>query len=113
MFERIRKVEQIGSRIRRMRDLMIEANLTEPKFNTERIFTVTDRRSFHFNKWVDNFTDNRVNIIKAIHENSKVSKGGLEEKVDLSATAIDNNLDALKDLGFISRVGGAKGAIGK
>lgn len=113
LFERIRMVEQIGSGIGRMRDLMIEADLTEPEFSTEGIFTVTVRRPFDFNKWVDkwvdNLTDNRVNIIKAIHENSKVSKRELEEKVGLSATAIDNNLDALKDLGLIERVGSAKG----
>jgi ATP-dependent DNA helicase RecG len=113
LFERIRMVEQIGSGISRMRDLMIEADLTEPEFNTEGIFTVTVRRPFDFNKWVDkwvdNLTDNRVNIIKAIHENSKVSKRELEDKVGISATAIDNNLDALKDLGLIERVGSAKG----
>jgi ATP-dependent DNA helicase RecG len=113
LFERIRMVEQIGSGISRMRDLMIEADLTEPEFNTEGIFTVTVRRPFDFNKWVDkwvdNLSDNRINIIKAIHENSKISKRELEEKVDLSATAIDNNLDNLKDLGLIERVGSAKG----
>ena len=113
LFERIRMVEQVGSGIGRMRDLMIEADLTEPEFNTEGMFTVTVRRPFDFNKWVDkwveNLTNNRVNIIKAIHENSKVSKRELEEKVSLSATAIDNNLDALKDLGLIERVGSAKG----
>ena len=113
LFERIRMVEQVGSGIGRMRDLMIEADLTEPEFNTEGMFTVTVRRPFDFNKWVDkwveNLTNNRVNIIKAIHENSKVSKRELEDKVGLSATAIDNNLDALKDLGLIERVGSAKG----
>ena len=113
LFERIRMVEQVGSGIGRMRELMIEADLTEPDFNTEGMFTVTVRRPFDFNKWVDkwveNLTNNRVNIIKAIHENSKVSKRELEDKVGLSATAIDNNLDALKDLGLIERVGSAKG----
>lgn len=113
LFERIRMVEQVGSGIGRMRDLMIEADLTEPEFNTEGMFTVTVRRPFDFNKWVDkwvdNLTGNRVNIVKAIHENSKVSKRELEDKVGLSATAIDKNLDALKDLGLIERVGSAKG----
>ena len=113
LFERIRMVEQVGSGISRMRDLMLENNLTPPEFNTEGIFTVTFRRPFDFNKWVDkwvdNLTDNRVNIIKAIHKNNKVSKRELEEIVGISATAIDNNLDSLKDLGLIERVGSAKG----
>ncbi|MFI0428265.1 hypothetical protein [Mariniflexile sp. HMF6888] len=71
--------------------------------------TVTLRRPFDFNKWVDNLTDNRVNIIKAIHKNYKVSKRELEEIVGLSPIAIDNNLDALKNIALIERVGGAKG----
>ncbi|WP_262502078.1 hypothetical protein [Polaribacter vadi] len=33
----------------------------------------------------------------------------MEEIIGLSATAIDNNLDSLKDLGLIKRVGSAKG----
>jgi ATP-dependent DNA helicase RecG len=106
-------VEQVGSGISRMRDLMLENNLTPPEFNTEGIFTVTFRRPFDFNKWVDkwvdNLTDNRVNIIKAIHKNNKVSKRELEEIVGISATAIDNNLDTLKKLDLIERVGSAKG----
>ncbi len=113
LFERIRMVEQVGSGISRMRDLMLENNLTPPEFNTEGIFTVTFRRPFDFNKWVDkwvdNLTDNRVNIIKAIHKNNKVSKRELEEIVGISATAIDNNLDTLKKLDLIERVGSAKG----
>lgn len=113
LFERIRMVEQIGSGISRMRNLMQDADLTLPEFNTDGIFSVTFRRPFNFDKWVDkwvdNLTDNRVNIIKAIHENNKVSKKELQEKVGISATAIDNNLDVLKNLGLVERVGSAKG----
>jgi len=113
LFERIRMVEQVGSGINRMRDLMIEENLTPPEFSTEGIFTVTFRRPFDFNKWVDkwvvNLTDNRVNIIKAIHKNNKVSKRELKDIVNLSPTAIDNNIDVLKNIGLIERVGSAKG----
>jgi ATP-dependent DNA helicase RecG len=113
LFERIRMVEQVGSGISRMRDLMIEDNLTPPEFNTAGIFAVTFRRPFDFNKWVDkwvdNLTDNRVKILKAIRDNNKVPKRKLEEIVGLSATAIDNNLKALKDIGLIERVGSAKG----
>ncbi len=117
LFERIRMVEQVGSGISRMKNLMIEENLTPPEFNTEGIFTVTLRRPFDFNKWVDkwvnNLTDNRVNIIKAIHKNSKVSKRELEGIVGVTATAIDNNIDILKNKGLIERVGSAKGGYWK
>ena len=113
LFERIRMVEQVGSGISRMRDLMVEEDLTPPEFNTEGIFTVTFRRPFDFDKWVDkwvdNLTDNRVGIIRAIHKDNKVSKRELEDIIGLSPTAIDNNIDALKDIGLIERMGGAKG----
>lgn len=56
-----------------------------------------------------NLADDRVKINKTIHKNSIVSKRELEDKVGLNATAIDNNLDTLKDLGLIERVGSAKG----
>lgn len=67
------------------------------------------RRPFNFNKWVDNLTDNRINIMKAIHKNNKVSKRELDEIIGLSGTAIDNNLIALKNIGLIEREGSAKG----
>ena len=106
-------VEQVGSGISRMKDLMIENNLMPPEFSIEGIFTVTFRRPFDFDKWVgkwvDNLTDNRVKILKAIHENNKVSKRELEKIVRLSPTAIDNNLSVLKDIGLVERVGAAKG----
>ncbi|AUS04125.1 hypothetical protein C1A40_00905 [Tamlana carrageenivorans] len=39
---------------------MIKADLTEPEFNTEGIFTVTIRRSFDFNKWVERWGENSL-----------------------------------------------------
>ena len=44
LFERMRLVEQIGSGISRMRDLMKEEGLTPPEFNTDGMFTVILRR---------------------------------------------------------------------
>jgi ATP-dependent DNA helicase RecG len=47
--------------------------------------------------------------LKAIHYNSKISKKKLESNIGLSGTAIDNNIEALKELGLLEREGGAKG----
>ena len=41
LFTRMHVVEKVGSGIPRMRKLMKEANLPEPKFNTQGFFTVT------------------------------------------------------------------------
>ena len=113
LFERMRLVEQIGSGIARMRDVMKEEGLTPPEFNIDGMFTVTFRRPFDFEKWVEKWveklTDNRVKILKEVHNNSKVTKKELEQVVGISASAIDNNIDFLKDLGLLTREGSDKG----
>ena len=95
-----------------MRDLMSEANLALPVFNTEGVFTVSLKRPIDFTKWVDKWvdklTDNRIKILKEIHQNKKISKRELEEKIGISATAIDNNLNFLKDINLLERQGTAK-----
>ena len=109
LFERMHMVEQIGSGISRMRDLMQEERLTPPEFNMDGMFTVTLRRPFDFekwvNKWVDNLSLKRIAIIRAIHDNPVIKKSELEKAIGLSATAVDKNLDALKDIGLLEREG--------
>lgn len=113
LFERIRMVEQIGSGIIRMRDLMAEAGLTPPEFSMEGIFTVIFRRPFDFSTWVENWveklTDNRVKILREVHANNRVTKKELEKIVGLSGSAIDNNIEVLRGLGLLEREGSDKG----
>jgi ATP-dependent DNA helicase RecG len=113
LFERMRLVEQIGSGISRMRDLMKEEGLTPPEFIFDGMFTVTFRRPFDFEKWVEKWveklTDNRVKILREVHNNPKVTKKELEQSLSISASAIDNNIDILKDLGLLTREGSDKG----
>ncbi len=117
LFERMRLVEQIGSGITRIRDVMNDEGLTPPEFNIDGMFTVTLRRPFDFEKWVEKWveklTDNRVKILKEIHNNHKVTKKELEQVVGISASAIDNNINILKDLGLLSREGSDKGGYWK
>jgi ATP-dependent DNA helicase RecG len=113
LFERMRLVEQIGSGIARMRDVMKEEGLTPPEFNIDGMFTVTLRRPFDFEKWVEKWveklSDNRVKILREVHNNPKVTKKELEQAVSISASAIDNNIDILKNLGLLTREGSDKG----
>lgn len=109
LFERMRMVEQVGSGVSRMRDLMVEAGLTLPEFSMDGMFTVTLRRPFDFNKWVNEWvnhlSDKRITIIKAMHNNPAIRKSELTRLTGLSATAIDNNIDALKEEGLVEREG--------
>lgn len=117
LFERMRLVEQIGSGITRIRDVMNDEGLTPPEFNIDGMFTVTLRRPFDFEKWVEKWveklTDNRVKILREIHNNHKVTKKEIEQAVGISASAIDNNINILKDLGLLSREGSDKGGYWK
>jgi ATP-dependent DNA helicase RecG len=114
LFERMRMVEQIGSGINRMIDLMRTEKLTPPEFSTDGIFTVTLRRPFDLdkwvNKWVNKLTAKQIVILKAIHENPKIKKVKLQELANLSGTAVDNNIEILKVEGLLERVG-TKGGV--
>jgi len=109
LFEKVRMVEHIGSGIARMRDLMHDDGLTPPEFSMDGMFTVTLRRPFDFDKWVDKWvnhlSENRIIIIKAMHQNPAVKKTELGKLTGLSATAVDKNIDALKDAGLVEREG--------
>ena len=75
--------------------------------------SVTLRRPFDFEKWVEKWveklTDNRVKILREVHNNPKVTKKELEQAVSISASSIDNNIDILKNLGLLTREGSDKG----
>lgn len=114
LFERMRMVEQIGSGISRMRDLMKENGLTPPEFDIDGMFTITLRRPFDFNKWVNkwvnNLSEKQIIIIQAIHGDNKIKKSVLTQMTDFSATALDNNLEILKKEGLLEREG-TKGGV--
>ncbi len=54
----MRLVEQIGSGLTRIRDVMNDEGLTAPEFNIDAMFTVILRRPIVFEKWVERLVDN-------------------------------------------------------
>lgn len=113
LFERMKMVEQIGSGITRMKDLMSEANLPLPEFHYHGMFTVIFQRPVDFEKWVNQWdrqlSENRITILKSINQNPNVTKRELKDIVGIGSTAIDNNIEFLRKNGFLSRVGSDKG----
>jgi ATP-dependent DNA helicase RecG len=107
LFEKIRMVEHIGSGITRMRDLTHDEGLIPPEFSMDGIFTITLRRLFDFDIWGDmwenHLSEKRIAFIKSMHLNPAIRKSVLEKHTGLSATAVDNNIDALKDAGLVER----------
>lgn len=114
LFERMRLVEQIGSGISRMRDLMKEEGLTPPEFNTDGMFTVAFRRPFDFeswvNHWVNHLSEKNIIILKSIHENQEIKKSTLQQLTDFSPSTLDYNIDILKKTGLLEREG-TKGGV--
>ncbi len=106
------KLKQIGSGITRIRDVMNDVGLTPPEFNIDGMFTVILRRPIEFKKWVerwvDSLSENRIKILKNIHKNPKISKRELEVIISLSGSAIDKNIDFLKNLELLERKGNTK-----
>ncbi len=113
LFARIRLVEKIGSGVPRMRALMKDAKLPLPTFETEGSFTVTFYRPVNFTKWVDRWvvklSENRIKLLSVVFEKPEISKKEMEQKLGISGSAIDKNIEFLKKEGLISREGGAKG----
>lgn len=54
---------------------------------------------------VDGLVESQLKMLDMIRENPRVSKKAMSDAVGISTTAIDKNIKALKDKGFIKRVG--------
>jgi ATP-dependent DNA helicase RecG len=112
LFERTDLVEKVGSGINRMRDAMLEANLPEPEFKIEGMFTVIFNRPMTFDKWLDlwksTLNETRLKILTLIYENNNITKLQLAKTFKISTTAIDNNLKYLKEIGILERIGSDK-----
>ena len=118
LFQRMRMVEKIGSGISRMREEMRKANLPAPVFNLEGVFTATFYRPVDFEKmvgtqWRPFINETQAAILRAMYANNKVSKRELVEHIKLSRTAIDNNIEKLKGLGILERIGSDRGGYWK
>lgn len=112
LFLRLNMAEQIGSGINRMRDAMLDAGLEEPVFNTEGMFAVIFYRPVGFEKWSNTWeaflNAGQVKILKAIHENKKITKHELSNNTGQSKASVDRHVEHLKSLGILSRGGSRK-----
>ncbi len=94
-------VEQVGSGIGRIKELMKQARLLEPVFKTEGMFTVVLHRTVEK-------TPVEI-ILSKMEENPKVTIKELSELTGLSRRGVEYNIDKLETEKIIERIGGAKG----
>ncbi len=118
LFARMDKVERMGTGIQRMRDLMKGAGLSYPEITSDLFFTISFKRPPYSLRekskgeqkgLVEGLVESQKRILLFIKENPRISKRELSKKIGISTTAIDKNVQQLKDKGLIKRVGPDKG----
>ena len=134
LFHRMGKVERMGSGIKRMRELMRDAELKEPVFEMDAFFRVTFYRDPRYSLKADKETgektierglvekggedrekirrkygENAEKIILAIAGNQFIKTYEIADKTKLSQSTIEKNVSKLKKAGILKRIGPDKG----
>lgn len=113
LFARMHLVEQVGSGIGRIQDLMKGAGLPEPVFQKEGIFIVTLMRPISPKELVNgrekSREKSREKIIGLIRETPKITTKELSELIGITEKGIEKQIAKLKNEGVIVRVGADKG----
>jgi ATP-dependent DNA helicase RecG len=105
-------VEKVGSGINRMREEMLAANLPEPEFSLEGMFTVTFYRPLKFSDWIITIQEmaNRIQIaiLTQINANQSVTIREIAHGLNMSIRTVERNVAKLKEIGFLIRIGSDK-----
>lgn len=111
LFSRMHLVEQVGSGIGRIQDLMKSAGLPEPIFQKEGIFTVVLKRPVAGS--VKSSVKSSVKIIELIIYNVHITIPELAENLGITTRAVEKQIANLKKQGIIERIGPDKGGYWK
>lgn len=121
LFHRMGKVERIGMGIKRMRDLCREAGLKEPVFEIDPFFKVIFYRDPEYSlkrkvgrkgwekKLGEKVGRNAQKILNLMLEKKDITIRELSETINISTTAVENNIKKLQEKGLLERVGSDKG----
>jgi ATP-dependent DNA helicase RecG len=110
-------VEQVGSGIIRMRNLMKEAGLHVPEFSTEGMFTITLQRQkigiANSDKLGDKLGDKtgdgtRVKIVEILKTNNQTTITELAELLNISYKGVEYHITEMKKEGILKRIGSRK-----
>lgn len=111
LFARMKLVEQVGSGISRIKELMKNVDLPEPTFQKEGMFTVKLIRPVRFEGKIREKTreKTREKIINAIRENKQITTSSLAIILGITEKGIEYHLQKLKNEKKIERIGPDKG----
>lgn len=88
---------------------LIQSTITDLVFNGFKV-TLFKKRIDDLSGNKDKVTDNQRKIIDSILRNSKISTNHLADEVGISQRKIKENINKLKEMGILQRIGPAKGA---
>lgn len=111
LFARMHLVEQIGSGVGRIMDLMKEGGLPVPVFQKEGMFTVTLSRPLKGVEKVSEKMSEKTpeKMLRLIKENKDITTEELAIKIGKSTRTIERQIKKLKDQKLIDRIGSDKG----
>lgn len=110
LFAKMHLVEQIGSGVGRILDLMKEATLPKPIFQKQGMFTVTLSRPLKgAEKSMEKGSEKSVEkIIRLMAENAKITIHELADIIGITARTVEKHVAILKNEGKIQRIGSDK-----
>ena len=103
-------VEQVGSGIGRIKELMKEAKLSEPIFQKEGIFTVILQRPIKTTQKATQKSTQKTTqkILQLIEENNLITTIEMADKLEISRSAVAKQMAKLKNQGIVVRIGSDK-----
>ena len=100
LFMRMNLVEHVGSGIGRMRELMLEAGLPEPQYETEGMFNIILIRKGYSDNHPE-LSDLEQQVIELMSMDAKPTIDELCEKIGRKKSTIYNLLKSLRDKGLL------------
>jgi ATP-dependent DNA helicase RecG len=128
MFHRMGEVEKVGTGIGRIRNALINAGLSEPKFSFGSFFVIKFERPGYKAMEVttqdralerlgdrlgdrlgERLGENQIKMLSLILDNKNITINDMSNMLEISTTGVEKHISKLKKLGLIHRIGSAKG----
>lgn len=111
LFTRMDLVEKVGSGIPRMADLMQEAGLPAPEYQTEGFFTTVLYKNKNTVKETGKKTGKKMpeRILEIIKENSQITVSDIAEQCGLTYNGAYYHIEKMRKKGILMHKGGDKG----
>ena len=115
LLNRINYIEKVGTGINRIKQAVAENERSSVEFSFDSGFSVIFRKleltpeTGLGEKLGEKLGENELAIVKEISNDPNITIAELSQRVEISTTAIENNITKLKEKGILKRVGPDKG----